>query len=30
MVSCKAKDSADVVGWWMIIKNGQEGWAPSN
>lgn len=21
---------ADEVGWWMVVKNGQEGWAPSN
>jgi hypothetical protein len=21
---------ADKVGWWMVVKNGQEGWAPAN
>jgi myosin-1 len=21
---------ADVPGWWMVVKNGKEGWAPSN
>lgn len=21
---------AKPVGWWKIVKNGQEGWAPSN
>jgi hypothetical protein len=21
---------ADQTGWWMVVKNGQEGWAPAN
>lgn len=26
-VEVKEKDSN---GWWMVVKNGQEGWTPSN
>ena len=29
MVSEKC-DTADPVGWWKVVKDGQEGWAPSN
>jgi myosin-1 len=25
-----AERASLTVGWWMVFKNGQEGWAPSN